>query len=249
MSNSTKQVLCIFCDERGARAREDIIPRWIANELGGESPFFIDHGVVYAPDGGLAQRKTSRPGSLMALKLRDVCARCNNEWMSRLEERAKAVLLPMIRGRATVLDQTGQRIVAAWGQLKLISLDAFYRDRGLPPSSAHEFTQCSQPSGRLKVAVGELSDWSKGVRIPYTRWRWPTDPPADNTHPRLVRVVFGFGHLVVQVAQFEPQAGPGYNLTKAHDPTTLAQIWPQVTDQVRWPPPERIDLDSFNEIV
>jgi hypothetical protein len=45
---------------------------------------------------------------------RSVCATCNNEWMSKLESRAKPVLEPIVDGRQTSLDSVAQEIVAAW---------------------------------------------------------------------------------------------------------------------------------------
>ena len=43
-----------------------------------------------------------------------VCQRCNNVWMSGLEQGAKAMLEPTLHGRGRVLHAGGQRTLAAW---------------------------------------------------------------------------------------------------------------------------------------
>jgi hypothetical protein len=44
-----------------------------------------------------------------------VCRRCNNEWLSEIDNAAAQVLKPLIRGEQTVtLDQRGQAAFAAW---------------------------------------------------------------------------------------------------------------------------------------
>jgi hypothetical protein len=37
------RVSCIFCDQRREQAIEDIIPDWIAKEIGGKPPFTVDY--------------------------------------------------------------------------------------------------------------------------------------------------------------------------------------------------------------
>ena len=48
------------------------------------------------------------------IAVRDVCAKCNNGWMSKLEVKAKAFLLPMMLGEEVTLSVYAQNIISEW---------------------------------------------------------------------------------------------------------------------------------------
>jgi len=163
-------VLCIFCDERGPRAKEDIIPNWLAEELGGVPPILTTH---FANVTGEESRKfTQTHQTLATLKFPEVCVNCNGGWMSRMESLTKAHLIPMIHGERTVLSPSVQRQIAAWVQLKGISLDAYYAIqyrvvRHLPAFVAHTFGQQFQPLPTATVDLGWFEAFEEGAMVPF----------------------------------------------------------------------------------
>jgi hypothetical protein len=60
---------------------------------------------------------TTKKSSLLTLKTREVCADCNNGWMSRLEQGAR----PIIR-RLAEAAQTGQRLVLILGEAEVLAV-------------------------------------------------------------------------------------------------------------------------------
>lgn len=212
----------MFCDQRGERAREDIIPRWLADELGGKGPIFTDH---YVQVGEQIAKRTSKGGSLASLKLRHVCKPCNGGWMSKMERQTKPLLLPMIRGEPCTVTIAARRQIAAWAQLKLLSLDAYYRHRHLPHHLAQAFYQECQPLPNGLVAMGKVDPPESGIALPFGRRVVPMGTNHDGTPMELVRVTFGFKHVLLQAA-LSTNDGGGY---MGHN-GRLVTCWPPGAD-------------------
>ena len=88
-------------------------------------------------------------GDLSSKKLRAPCIRCNETWMSVLENQAKPVLTPLILGQTSSIFPDAQKRIRQWAILKTIigeqdhpqsaviateSIDHFYRTHELPPN-------------------------------------------------------------------------------------------------------------------
>jgi hypothetical protein len=197
------------------------------------------------------RKRSKKSGDLATLKLPDVCVDCNGGWMSRLEDATKPVLLPMIRGEARQLDLSERRRLAAWGQLKCLTLDAFYRGehdgvRHLPARLAHHFRNERQPLDDSLVVLGKYLPPNEGVFMPWGRLM--KESPAEGAYPAasIVIVTFAFGHLVLQVL-----IGAWTTTHKAQihfpfaDPRFL-RIWPtEARGEVRWPPVVSISAREF----
>ena len=78
---------CIFCGG-AALTREHVWPAWFLKEHA-KTPVVMER---------TGSRTVTLPMATLQLVLRRVCASCNNEWMSRLENAAKPLLSPVIRG-------------------------------------------------------------------------------------------------------------------------------------------------------
>jgi hypothetical protein len=245
---SSKRILCIFCNERSERAVEDIIPQWLATELGGEPPFFGGDDKTVAEGQVVMQGKARKWGNAAALKLPSVCKNCNGGWMSRLENSAKYLILPMIRGDQTVLSPTEQRVVARWAQLKMICYDARCHMRSLPATMAHEFRESRQPWASALTLLGVFEGYPQGVGIPHARRVAQIagiEPPQD-----AVRVTVIFGFLVIQsTAMAEPHDWPIEMLAPPND-LLLLRCWPQRDRPVdlRWPPAAVIPRNGWGLI-
>jgi|GEM_PF-2471915 len=61
-----------------------------------------------------------RSGNLISKKFRVVCTTCNNGWMSNLEERIKPILLPAVKGKSVVLDDSDISHLARWVVMKVM---------------------------------------------------------------------------------------------------------------------------------
>ncbi len=149
---------------------EDILPKWLA-------------AVIRLPDAKLSHflhdeskpdDKVLRSHDVNTFKSRQVCAQCNNGWMSRLENQAKLILLPLMRLEKSILMLTDdeRRILSRWGvktgfmistsqtikfALPLDIFQALGRDEAAGPESCFVFANQQQnlPKGFLYTSPAD----------------------------------------------------------------------------------------------
>ena len=73
----------------------------------------------------------TREGSVLQRKVRNVCKRCNNGWMSRVVDRAKSHTEKLILGKTTHLNRQAQIDLAAWIGVTTITQE--FANRGRRP--------------------------------------------------------------------------------------------------------------------
>lgn len=254
-SNSRGQsqvvITCIFCGQRRPRAREDIISNWLSDELGGVGVIETHHVAVYEGRKPRAWRTTS--GSMATLKFPDVCVDCNGTWMSVLEEDTKPSILRLMNGEAHTVRYAERRRLAAWAQLKALTLDAwcgvqYDGVRHLPPRLSYEFYESRQPLPNTLVSLGTITPIGEpGIGLPYFRDLRNFD--ATPTRPRIdfVAVSFAFRRLFLQVilGAFDGEDGTLEMWFPAHEPSLL-NLWPpKVDDDLTWPTKTVFTSESF----
>lgn len=238
----------MFCDQRGDRAREDIISNWLADELGGTPPFFSDLSTVHADSTRTDTLKGRKYDNAAVYKLNCVCAGCNNGWMSRIEDTAKPHLIPMIRGQNHTLTGDGPRAVAAWLYLMALTYDAFQRPRHLPNEYAwafHAETEPKQPPPTIGMRLAKYPPPPAGVGI--LSARHTADVSAGATRAAaapagtLMRVMFVFGRLYTETCM----GVPATLACECQDDPRYSLVWPDPPKPVTWPP--STDLIDRNE--
>lgn len=251
MTRSRHKISCIFCEERGQRAREDVTPKWLARELGGQAPFAHTR-VTFVGPGSERAPKTSAWGSLATQKLRDVCRSCNSNWMSDLETGAKLVLLPMVRGERSTVDPQDQQLLARWAQVKAIALDAWHVSerlpnkgvRHLPETIAHAIYERSDPLPNGAVLVGTYQPM-EGSAVPYARWHQQavlSDRPVAG-----VGMVFAFGHLFLKILFVIAADKRPVQVEVPTGNDQLFLCWPQpIPRDLDWPLPAIIPTNDFS---
>src|SRR3954451_16688343 len=97
------QKFCIFC-ERSGMSKEHVFSDWINDVLPPDGTHnririrgFDAAGGTASPFHDVTAHRQGGPAKLTA---RVVCQRCNSGWMSKLQARAKSVLIPLINGKA-----------------------------------------------------------------------------------------------------------------------------------------------------
>ena len=96
--------LCHFCCEP-ARSNEDAWPLWLISKFDGVQ------AIMGADIGAKSQRW---PTDTPRARIRCVCKRCNNEWMSQIESAAKLTIERRITSEATLLEPEAQIVLARW---------------------------------------------------------------------------------------------------------------------------------------
>ena len=96
--------ICHFCYEP-ARSNEDAWPLWLISKFDGVQ------AIMGADIGAKSQRW---PTDTPRARIRCVCKRCNNEWMSQIESATKPTIEQMITSEATPLGPEAQVVLARW---------------------------------------------------------------------------------------------------------------------------------------
>jgi hypothetical protein len=146
--------ICTYCGG-SPLTNEHAWPRWLQEEiLAPGSEVSLRWGSA------LPLERIDRKG--LQAKVRRVCASCNGGWMARLEERAKPLLLPWVRGQRTRLLLADQQTIAVWAAKTAMMLqftpvhkggmviaDNLYREL-----YAHQ----DRPPGSIRVWLGMEND-------------------------------------------------------------------------------------------
>jgi hypothetical protein len=90
---------------------EHILPQWLASEI--ERPNVKLKHFLHDEE---KEDTLLRSYKLNTFTTRQVCARCNNGWMSRLEDQAKPIILPLMRQERSILMLTDdeRRTLSRW---------------------------------------------------------------------------------------------------------------------------------------
>src|ERR1043166_1487280 len=93
---------CIFCGQ-APTTKEDVWPTWLKSYLPRDLPHYFASISIINPFGEITSTRKKWQGDPRSRRAKCVCARCNNGWMSRLQERAKPLVLALVRGDQTTL--------------------------------------------------------------------------------------------------------------------------------------------------
>jgi hypothetical protein len=110
---------CIFCG--GAPlSREHVVPEWFRKLVGISEvrPGSVTH---HTPGDATEIDFEAIPVSRTA---RVVCERCNNGWMSQLEQQARIILTPLLQGQSGQLSEKDLDLLARWAFKTACVIDA-----------------------------------------------------------------------------------------------------------------------------
>jgi hypothetical protein len=219
---------CLFCPN-SVNSREHIWSDWILEDLKLTQPIRIrigKHTDVW----------TDNP----EIRVNCVCRKCNNGWMSEVENQNKPHILPMMHGAAITLTPRQQKLLTRWAVLKAMVIDTANRRR-LPFYSDEERVRLMPPSAvlpvRTSVWIGRFS--RKGFHAGGTDiWRQVGKVPKA-LHGCLTTIIVG--HLAIQALTLHVRAMFATEQhSLEHNPgawdVNLLDVWP-VFGERRWPPP------------
>lgn len=224
---------CLFCADP-VSSREDVWPLWLVRRF--DTPAGVRVGL---------EREGHPLPSWIKLqhghKVRFVCSKCNNGWMSDLENRAKPVLERVLGDGTIILDGSDQKTLALWSVKSAMVFEAlrrgsrrfyFAHDRAairgtttLPTRTAIWLARCVDLPG-VFVTASDHAD----------------TPDHSPLGARLYSTTMGFGHLAIQVITVKiPTNVPDSMLVH---PDMLPGPWEDLTlplsdtgRAIRWPQP------------
>ena len=211
MSKSKNQRVCLFCAEdlSGVRSQEHVFPQWLLDELKIRAEQ-VSAVHLFRPADLASETEVRSVRSLALENIREgrVCARCNNGWMSVLENGCKGILLDMIRGgrRPGQLSEAECLLVARWAAKTayVLNSSANYPIKA-PPQQLKELHENSHslPWGVVVIAAtGPFVNFGW-----FQSNRWMLCAPDNLTHriaglmdTRTYKIGVQFGHMLLLVA-------------------------------------------------
>ena len=173
--HSTGRRACVFCGRTGSLTREHVFGGWLSKIGLDYEPAETIAGAHNRIGKGMG---TSRP---FQAKVKNVCAECNNGWMSRLEGVAQRVLTPLVLGEPGHIERSDQGAITGWMQktalmaMYLSSAEERAAGHGLPSSEyklLYENRERREPSRDSKFwvasyagALGQGAVWVTPVAV------------------------------------------------------------------------------------
>jgi hypothetical protein len=246
-----QQKKCLFCPTTKL-SREHLWPHWIC-ELFPRADYA--HDITERSE----NRKHHKIQNSLTKRFPCVCEKCNNGWMSDVEQLAIPVLRPMILGNHPKQLRThDQYVLATWLSLRFIIFDAYSAasiEREYFSSDERScFAQHSDKpllGSRVWLAV-MASDWQGAAYLTQAAVR-----PDKNIAAQISTCVIG--HVVLQMfvakgdweSNFINQDNPYFNPKKLLVPPWshfASQIWPYRFVKT-WPPSKKFsdaEFDAFS---
>lgn len=221
---------CIFCGERGNISKEHFWSEWLAPYIAVDATGNISE--FHATEGKqpqTLQRKTERPGGVVTKKIRAVCQRCNNGWMSALESSVKPTVLAVLEGRRTNLTESEVSAVALWAVVKTIVGEHASQGIALTPSSDRFLVHVNKtPPSYFRVFLGLHIDPSQAAYVRHSTTisltkTGPEPPLADDVQRNIQLVCFLVGRLAICVTAARVS---GFNAATIDPPANMLRLWP-----------------------
>jgi hypothetical protein len=224
-------------------------PTWLGKFIPKDAPnYSASSTIIYAEGTDVTRRIVN--GDSKSRRVKRVCGDCNNGWMSRLQKRAKPIVLSLALGEQATLDKEAQRTLAAWSAMSTMTSDHFYPSRAAIPQRHRETLRLnnSLPEGEWKIWIGhyERGDWVPDwVRNAMAIWSDEHPPsyladtfPVMNTQT----TTLVFGKLYVHT--FSSVHSDLVSITGQPN-EKLVQLWPCTSGHsIRWPLLAMTDRDA-----
>lgn len=245
---------CIFCDYVGVLHKEDALPKWVGRAVHAAMPpqGKWEATRVASRTGKPTRQHTKVVGNPSAVKLPLVCQEnCNGGWMSRLENKTKPILEPMIADSPTALSAGDRFVLATWLTKTALVHELIEDDsRVATDEDRRWFGKRQEPLPRSEMLLARYEGTLAAVF--HTRrtiiLRNVRDPKvADSVYAQLFTLVIG---TVVLQAIIPKQPTPTSGRFTREPSSLHVTLWPGETS-VAWPPAASLDdenLASFTEV-
>jgi hypothetical protein len=249
---------------------EHVWPQWlrkfpayenVRRQLG-PRPGWDDFEVVTDEDGRFLNVAKPRPGHVPMLpdvKVKVVCGKCNNGWMSQLEKQAGSVLQRLMADERMDLSDDEQELLALWAA-KTMLLYSKCREPIHQPFAEHAFRELYEtrrPPRRYLLWIGRSDAPQAQVAMSLEPILWaPKDTPPKKvatmppTAANLYLATHGvviIGHFFPEFEEFDDDVCRLLSFDRDHR-IGLQRLWPP-RGRVRWPlrPIPAFELDAQRE--
>jgi hypothetical protein len=219
---------CIFCGGRGRFSKEHVLPEWAARLLN------VGRMTIQGRRLNDQPRTWQSVGSF-GQTVNQVCARCNNEWMSELEELARPILSRLIKPTAAVdLSPDDQVTIVAWLWKLAIVHEHITRVRYFTVTERRRLIRLADPpSVGVHVWIGYYS----GNNAASLRGGLATFGASDGRTFDAYLLSMSLRRFAAQLLCFRPLPRVRVRAEIQYDFTGFERrIWPNPDEAVHWPP-------------
>jgi hypothetical protein len=231
MKNTAKE--CAFCSGSAKISGEHVVSRWISKSI---FPGLGKHRIHKHNSGEVKEWI----GKGVQWQLKVVCTKCNNEWMSRLEdEHAKPRLTPLIKGSniAIPIDLEYARSIALFAFKTALVVDQIQYNASpfFSKEVRSEFRKC------LAIPLN-VSMWMFAVDdlIPIAaRFLYYGKNLSLTEQIKLYTITFAIGKFGFQVVSIEHPWNVDLSPIPGFEHLSIP-FWPRLPFNVVWPPLHRM---------
>jgi hypothetical protein len=239
---------CPFCDRPAKLTKEHIWSKWTRRLLKYNQPKHQHARVEWSAESARVTYARTYGGDARNRSPKAACQDCNNGWMSELDDEAKPFLIPLIKGKAALLDVEAQQMVAAWIAMKTMAAEYFEPERIAVPLSERQYMRRhARTPDNWRIWIGHYErggDWS-GQWVHGTAGAGSERvPPRDSDRPNTQVTTFVIGNLYTNVISSEVPSIVEYARLGPAGRKLLAPIWPIQEAFVAWPTNALNDQDA-----
>jgi hypothetical protein len=224
---------CVFCGRTGV-TKGHVWPKWISKLL--PPATHHDHYVgrfftFTTGTDGPPQSTEKRQGHATSRKPRNTCAKCNNEWMSRIENAAIGPTAPLILNQPFLLDTISQRLLVSFLCLMSMRLEFLGTMRAVPQADREWLMHNFQPTRSWKIWIARYGGENSGQHFSrYCGMQAASSPPekVGDAYCNTQVTTFVIGQLCAHLYSSTIVALPVYEGIR------LTEVWP----------PRRFDIDT-----
>jgi hypothetical protein len=238
---------CIFCSGATALSREHIWPEWLEPHISRTmSSHSFSSSIVYPTHSDTVHRREI-PGDPHNTVLKFVCEKCNNEWMSRIQNNAKGILLPMLQGNSANIKRKDKVTIATWNTMTLMVAAFLSKNKSsISEMERHWFYINQRPPANWNIWAGNFNRvewvgyWAHNV-FEFADKENGSERNLNNITPNTQTTSYVVGQLYLYaVSSTVPEVLKHFkgfvqtNYTRFNE--VLIPIWPANNGVIRWPP-------------
>ena len=236
-----QQGRCIFCSGLGL-SKQHVIPNWISS-LGFPSADnhnqYVYGGKFYLGDGINSERPSvvnhwskKHNGVLEQRKVRSVCIRCNNGWISVVEQTAKPLIEKMIRGEQVRLEKNDcYKLALAFVLMSILFEYTAPKPRSIivRPSMLADIMERKEVPKGWEVGVIPLEEGDKIATRQHKNRVIADKQVLNGGYSGYLITTCLIGHLM-----FQTFLKIGINCTAGYAPPICREIWPNYLPSESW---------------
>jgi hypothetical protein len=235
---------CIFCGHGRGRGEkmsdEHLWPEWMHPYLPKLDDPKKHEGFEVVRSGRIvfSDRKKPQQGHTYTKKLKIVCKVCNETWMSRIEDEAKPILIPLLQGQKLLLRRRDREVLATWLALKMMIFECEdIRDTVIDQASRIEFMKNQKIPLRIRIWIGyhNTFDWYYSYLHQTALATSSPREPAQSGFKNIQTTAFGFGHVFTLslVTGRTEDFRINFNFPKSIG--GINRLWPLGQSDINWP--------------